>query len=377
MEGERFVNRKALIDDIVETLSSKNTRIGFALYGKRRVGKTSILLEIRRRLIKGSYVVPVYFSIWDLVDNSVEEFTRKLSIAILEGYKDRLLLKHKTKNLIKMPLEALRQILKDIKLSIRIKNDIEFLLSFSKNKVDNDALIESVFSLCDELANETNTRCVLMIDEFPSIMELKTGSHLGEAIIRKIRTIYERLRHTVLCISGSIRKTMEIAVLSTTSAFYRQLIVKEVKPLSEEDVKILLEHNLKKVSPDALRLVYNFTKGVPFYVQFLGKTLEKQGVVNRNTVNNAIEEFLKEEGNLLFREEFNKLSSKEKHIVIVMAINQISRLTEISVAAMESPSIIQRFLIYLQDKNIVIKQDKNYFLDDPIFEEWIRRRYGE
>jgi len=48
-EGGDFIDREEIIEDMVKTLSSKSL-IGFALYGKRRVGKTSILKEVRRRL---------------------------------------------------------------------------------------------------------------------------------------------------------------------------------------------------------------------------------------------------------------------------------------------------------------------------------------
>ncbi len=380
VEGEEFIDRKEMIKEIVDTLSDKNTRIGFALYGKRRVGKTSILLETRRRLNESDFVVPVYFSIWDLVENTVEEFAKKLSLAILESYKPRLLPKHKTINLIKQPFTLLKDLLKEVNLSIKLKEDIEFFLTFKKDinpKTDNGALIDAVFSLSEQLAKETNTRCILMIDEFPSLVELKNGSKIGESIIRKIRTICETSKHTVLCISGSIRKTMEITVISSTSAFYRQLIVKEVKPLNEEYVTLLINMHLKNISDDAIRLLYTFTRGVPFYIQFLGKKLEKLDIINKEDIENVIDEFLREEGNLLFREEFKLLSPKERSIAVAIGTGQISRIADIANAVGETRNVVLRFLNYLQDKNIVIKQDKNYFLDDPIFEEWIKRRYGE
>jgi len=65
-----------------------------------------------------------------------------------------------------------------------------------------------------------------------------------EGIIKKIRTIYEGLENTILCISGSVRKTMEITALSPSSAFYRQFIIKNIGPFDIEAATKVLENNL-------------------------------------------------------------------------------------------------------------------------------------
>ena len=138
--------------------------------------------------------------------------------------------------------------MKETGITLKLQDEIEILLSFAKEKsLDYDELIEDLFLLPEHLAEETKTRCVLLIDEFPSIMEFKNSS--GMALVRKIRTISEGLKQTIICISGSIRKTMEVVAFSEVSPFYRQFIVKEIKELALEDVEELITRNLgRKVS---------------------------------------------------------------------------------------------------------------------------------
>ncbi|HHD63894.1 MAG TPA: ATP-binding protein [Desulfobulbaceae bacterium] len=68
-----FVDRKYILADMLSSLEDGSTRMGFALVGPRRIGKTSILKEVVRRLRRGKGVVPVYFPLWDIVENTLPE----------------------------------------------------------------------------------------------------------------------------------------------------------------------------------------------------------------------------------------------------------------------------------------------------------------
>lgn len=373
-----FVNREDIVLDMVHSLSNKKERIGYALYGKRRIGKTSILREVERSLKETNWVVPVYFSVWDLFEDRVEEFVRKLTVAILDGYRARVPLRYKAKNLLKLPLALLKETMKETGITLKLQDEIEILLSFGKEKsLDYDELIEDLFLLPEHLAEETKTRCVLLIDEFPSIMEFKNSS--GMALVRKIRTISEGLKQTIICISGSIRKTMEVVAFSEVSPFYRQFIVKEIKELPLEDVEELITRNLgREVSSAVIERIYGLSGGVPFYVQLLGKRIEsaKGEVKCKNHVDKIMQDILSEEGDILFKEEFSKVSPKERGIIFKMAVEDLHTPSTIAKALGDSPSNVSKFLSYLDEKGVVSKVDRGvYILEDSIFKMWIKKKY--
>lgn len=374
-----FVNRKEIISEMLKALSDKRSSVGFALYGKRRIGKTSILKEVNRRLKQKEGVVPVYFSVWDMVGSTVGEFVKELSGSIIEAYSPFLSLKYKVKDLLKAPITLLKDILRGTKIGLKLKDEIELLLTFSLDeKREPSGLVDKVFNMPESLATETNTKCVLMIDEFPSIIDLRSNGKVGEGIVRKIRTIQENYKHTALCISGSVRKTMNIVALSSVSAFYKQFVIREIGPLGEKDVGELIKRDLGKfVSKNVVKTLYALSGGNPFYIQAVGRLLErKRTKIKEKDIMSAFQEFLNEEGDIIFKEEMKKLSPKERSIVISMATRNITKLGEIAHALRDNLNTIGRFMIYLDDKAILRKIGKGtYDFEDPIFKKWLAKKY--
>lgn len=104
---ENFIDRSILLDELYAELSNSKSNTGYALFGKRRIGKTSIFKELQWRLEEVKGIVPVYFSVWDLIEFTLLEFCQKLSIAILEAYRPRLGITYKIKELLKTPITVL------------------------------------------------------------------------------------------------------------------------------------------------------------------------------------------------------------------------------------------------------------------------------
>ena len=248
-----------------------------------------------------------------------------MTLAIVENFKDKLSKKYKIQHLIKVPANKIFEFLRTINFKITVLEDIEMTLRLGKKeKPDTSTLFDNVFALIENLSKEVSVRSILIIDEFPSIIDLKQGQKLGEGIIKKVRTIQENFENTILCISGSIRKTMELAVLSPSSAFYRQFIVKNIGPFNMQTVEILVKKNLtKEITGEAIAELFKLTKGTPFFVQFLGSELGRvrAAKIDFRELQLAYDNLLREEGDMLFTEEFKALSDKERFILSKMAIN--------------------------------------------------------
>ena len=372
VKGAGFVNRTELLEEMIAELKETGSTIGYALYGKRRIGKTSVLKEVQTRLEYEDKIVTVYLSVWDLIEGRVDEFCQKLSMDIIDAYRPHTGLKYKAGELIRTPLAVLRKFLDGAEFKI-VYDEIEFFLTL-ENEIDRNVLVEHAFNLAEKFAEETDTKCILLLDEFPSIIELKSDNAMvGEQILRKIRTLFEGWERTTLCISGSIRSTMNLTVLSSTSPFYRQLIIKEISSLNKESVKELLLINLE-ISEEGIEQIYEFSAGIPFYVQFIGKMLKKKEKVTIEDIKEMEDEFLREEGDLLFRGEFDDLSSKERLVILQMA-KGCHTPKEVSAIVKDKVSNVGRFLAYLEDKGYISKREKGYYvLEDPVFGKWLGMR---
>ena len=375
-----FIDRKDILVDMLSTLENKYTRMGFALVGPRRIGKTSILKEVVRRLEGKKGIVPVYFSLWDLVENTLPELCSRITLSIVEGFKPHLSLKLKMKQLLNVPVLKFFEVLRSLDIKVSFFDEIEMALRMGKRgEIDSNTLVEKVFLFGEKIARENGVRLVLVLDEFPSIMDVKNRTKLGEGIIKKIRTIYEDLENTILCISGSIRKTMEITALSPSSAFYRQFIIKNIEPFDLEATTEILENNLGvKLSAEVISRLYGLTEGIPFYLQCLGRELGRfsPASVGLQEIENSFDQFLLQEGDILFAEQIKSFSDKEKIILSRMASYGLKTPAEIQKSSGEPSNVVSRYMEYFLSKAVLQREKKGvYQFTDPVFKEWLKRRF--
>ena len=375
-----FIDRKDILVDMLSTLENKYTRMGFALVGPRRIGKTSILKEVVRRLEGKKGIVPVYFSLWDLVENTLPELCSRITLSIVEGFKPHLSLKLKMKQLLNVPVLKFFEVLRSLDIKVSFFDEIEMALRMGKRgEIDSNTLVEKVFLFGEKIARENGVRLVLVLDEFPSIMDVKNRTKLGEGIIKKIRTIYEDLENTILCISGSIRKTMEITALSPSSAFYRQFIIKNIEPFDLEATTEILENNLGvKLNAEVISRLYGLTEGIPFYLQCLGRELGRfsPASVGLQEIENSFDQFLLQEGDILFAEQIKSFSDKEKIILSRMASYGLKTPAEIQKSSGEPSNVVSRYMEYFLSKAVLQREKKGvYQFTDPVFKEWLKRRF--
>ena len=375
-----FIDRKDILVDILSTLENKYTRMGFALVGPRRIGKTSILKEVVRRLEGKKGIVPVYFYLWDLVENTLPELCSRITLSIVEGFKPHLSLKLKMKQLLNVPVLKFFEVLRSLDIKVSFFDEIEMALRMGKRgEIDSNTLVEKVFLFGEKIARENGVRLVLVLDEFPSIMDVKNRTKLGEGIIKKIRTIYEDLENTILCISGSIRKTMEITALSPSSAFYRQFIIKNIEPFDLEATTEILENNLGvKLNAEVISRLYGLTEGIPFYLQCLGRELGRfsPASVGLQEIENSFDQFLLQEGDILFAEQIKSFSDKEKIILSRMACYGLKTPAEIQKSSGEPSNVVSRYMEYFLSKAVLQREKKGvYQFTDPVFKEWLKRRF--
>ena len=375
-----FIDRDDILADMITTLNDESIRMGFALVGPRRIGKTSILKEVARRLHEKKGIVPVYFSLWDVVENTLPELCTRITMSIIEAFKPHLSLKLKIKQLLKVPALKFFEVLRSLDIKLSLFDEIEIALKMGKaGDINSNTLIEKVFLFGDQIAKENEVRLILMLDEFPSIMVIKNKTKLGEGIIKKIRTICEDLENTILCISGSIRKTMEITALSPSSAFYRQFIIKNIGPFDLEATSKIFKDNLSiTLHRDAIKRVHELTGGIPFYLQFLGRELGRfdKESIELSEIESIFGQFLLQEGNILFEEQIKSFSDKEKMILSNMAYYGLKTPSEIQKSSMEPSNVISRYIEYFLLKGVLQREKKGiYQFTDPVFKVWLKESF--
>lgn len=368
--GKKFVGRRETLKEILGELTDRKSTVGFCLHGRRRVGKTSILRELECEISDKKGIVIAYLSLYDLGNLSLKTFTEQLSATVLEAFRKKgsLPLEYSISALMKSPREVVDSALSRIKLGAEISEELRFFLEFRGEKqADYTDAVRRAFSLGEKLAGASGSKFILILDEFPEILKVENG----EQVVKMLRTIQERQKNTSLIISGSEKKTLETVALSSASPFYKQLVSKQVSPFSFEETLEFLKRYRMHVSKEGAEKLHQITGGVPFYLQYLGRSAGLSG-----SIDSAIDEFLREEGNIFFTEEFQKLTEKEKAVVRAIASGESSP-TGIAEKSSEPVTSVSSYLVVLQEKEVVSKTDKaTYALADQLFSKWLKRKYS-
>ena len=381
--ADDFVGRKKITSELVKQLTSKN-KIGFSLLGIRRVGKTSILKEVERRLAECKQVRVIYMSIWRVSPTTIDELVNVLNRAAINAYQDRLPTKFKFEELLATGKVALARFLQSLKLSAKVANDLELSISFVRREgTDVDAALTGCFSLIEHLGEMTRTTSVLIIDEFPSMVELTYGAKnqkIGLSIIKLIRTLYEDFKHTKLVISGSYRQTMRNLVAKQSAPFYRQLLLREIEPFEEYELQEFLHHylpNLRPTNKAVLEEFHQITSGIPYNLQLLGSEIQLEGLndLDSEKITRVVNTVLQKEGELSFKEFVDDLTPSE--VKVLRALSRFSGIKPSEIAAHQfmDKDTVGSSLNLLVGKGIIVRKGRGvYRLTDNLFGEWLKTR---
>jgi predicted transcriptional regulator len=118
--------------------------------------------------------------------------------------------------------------------------------------------------------------------------------------------------------------------------------------------------------------------GIPFYLQLLGRQLERTDIepINKEVIERVFKETLAEEGDVIFSEEFYRLSDRERATLRAMAGMEKSKLNEISRRLDEGTNVVSKYLEYLVTKGMVRKEERGmYKVGDPVFSSWLKEKF--
>ncbi len=341
--ADDFVGRKEITSELVNQLSSRN-KIGYSLSGVRRIGKTSILKEVERRLTENRKVPVAYVSVWRVSPNTIDEFVRVANRAALNAFRNRLPAKFKFEELLVTGKAALTRFLNSLKLSAKVADDLEVSISYVRREAsDVDDALTGCFSLIEHLGEMTRTNSVLIVDEFPSLVDLTYGAKnqkIGDSMIKLIRS--------------------------------------EIEPFSESEYKEFLQHYLPglKFTRDAVReQLYRITSGIPYNLQLLGSEIQLQGLndLSSGKLSGVVDGVLRKEGELSFKEFVDDLTPSEVKVLRALARSSDIKPSGIAAQQFMDKDTVGYSLSLLVNKGIIVRRGRGaYVFPDNLFGEWLK-----
>lgn len=249
-EGQ-VVDREAFIDQLAARLQDRSSVV---LAGPRRVGKTSVALEVLRRLREaGAYTATVDLG----AISSVRELAEKLTLACLAN--------------LTPPLRAARRAGQGLADAVRMPElrakMHEFELTVALRGGDGartpEALLDEALDLPERMAAKGDRRFVLLFDEFQGVAGLgQTG------ILARMRSAFQQQRHTGCLFLGSHAGLMAQLFGVRSQPFFRFATLLQLPPVPEHAWRTYIRERLATravgIDDAAVDALLDYTGGHPY-----------------------------------------------------------------------------------------------------------------
>ena len=228
----------------------------------------------------------------------------------------------------------------------------------------------TAFEVILEIAREEDSAFVFVIDEYPYLA--KSDSSVSSVLQMVIDTHYLKQRNLTLVLSGSSMSFMEKQVLGYESPLYgRRTGQFKILPLSPWEARGFFP----EYSREDFLTIYGITGGIPLYLSLLDAEATLKENICRNFF--STNTFLYEEPSNFLKQELNHPSN---YFSVISAIaNGYNKFNEINSKVVLSTSSLDKYIHDLIELGVIIKdrplgnKNKNaiiYRLKDGLFRFW-------
>jgi AAA+ ATPase superfamily predicted ATPase len=346
-----------------------------AMLGVRRIGKTSLLLEmVRRNRYKN-----VRFVVIDSFEDQPLGFEifRRLALRTVDAFFGREL---------GVSLEALasrpdeyRVTLLEAKAFAGLDRALRADLLALCVAPPNVKTAELALGLGDRLATATKQYCVVAWDEFQELAKLSAARG---GVLSLVRAVWQRHQRTTYIICGSERSMLRELVTSERSPFFQHFDFMELGPMPPADARALLAEPGPKahaIPAEVARQAVEVLGGHPFYLQLFGEVLTAGAPpYDTGLVRQVYSELLFTRTGrlaLYFAREFDRLVGSAATLAATLEALADGPLRAVDVAQRTglSANAVSQYLARLGDA-VNRQDDQRWALADPVFGMWLRWR---
>jgi hypothetical protein len=370
---KEIVDREEEVAKLVSNLSNPSKHVNYALIGPRRIGKTTILLKVRKDLQRKG-VMTVYvdlsvfkFSPYDFAQNVMSQITNAYAKDLGKIEKAQVTLGNLIKTLKKLK-----------KLSLTVEPSVDETGQFSiqirpelRETEDYRSLFLLAFDYANEVSEKSGKRIVIIVDEFPSLIEFKRYSKL-EAIPELFRSVLENRENVEYVVSGSRIHFMKDVLGKGESPLFGHFVIMEIGPLSEKHA-IELFMQTAECSRKEAESAWQLVGGHPYYLIMLAENRK-----DRESLTETYERILTSSSgalnlyvNYILKEDLGSSTKEARLMRILRAISlgkntasQIAEQTKIKLSSL--PFYLQE----LEKYDLVTRNKGKYSLTDKIVNDY-------
>lgn len=363
--GETFVNRT---DEKKRLTLNFANRVNTTLISPRRWGKSSLVKEVGRAMSKAHK--QYRFAYIDL-------FSIRTENEFYEAYA-REVIKCTSTKWNEWAANA-SFFLKNITPKISISADRQHEMDLTFDIKDIRKSYDSILNLPAKIAKEKNLKIVICIDEFQNITSFADHA----AFQKRLRSYWQHHQDVTYCLYGSKRSLLIELFEKRNMPFYKFGDVMYLEKIAAKHwhpfITKAFEKTKKKIKPEQVDDVINAMQCHPYYIQQLCYLLwiRSSRTVKEENILASVEDLVNQNANLYEREVEAMSNSK---IAIIRAITSgnhsgLSTAGIINEFRLGSSANVTKTLKALDLDEIIDKRDGEYFLIDPAFELWFKKRF--
>lgn len=377
-----FINRKSeltLLSD-VEKLLVTGKGINAAILGLRRIGKTELILEFRKKLT-GRKIITPYLNLQSSIA-SPKRFCLDYISVLLEEVSLFKKIELPPPSSIENRIQVTSALLGN-EIYSKVTNILDLL-----SKDNYEEALRNTFLLPEEIALIMKLKGLFFIDEFQELDEFK---NYGVNVFATMRTVIEKQEKIKYVITGSLISFVENIVTDPQKPFFNQFKLIALSYFDKYDTRKLTQfiwdYPHLKIRDEAYITMYNITGGHPFYSKSVAERAFFEARYNNFTIDSLLVEFaflretLDHDGklNILFEYIYNysleKVERKGslKIPLLILAEEDGLILTEIARRMNRPSGQVSNYMKSLLKTDLVVKKDSMYYLRDQVFRFWLSK----
>ena len=359
-----FIGRK---EEIRRLKMNFEEGINTILISPRRWDKTSLVRKVCE-VVDRKKVIPVFVDIFKC--KTEYEFYNALAEAVLK----------QTASKAELWMDNARDFIARLspKVSFSPEPNSEFALSLGISPKTHTP--EEILSLAEEIALKKQKRIVVCIDEFQQIGEMADSV----SIQKRLRSVWQHQRLTSYCLFGSKKHTMMNVFQRRNMPLYQFGDFKFLDKIPTETwVEYIVQHfkdRQRTISTEQAAKICLSVDNYSSYVQQLSwlvfSLIDEGQIVTDEHLKQGVKDLLNSQEQL-FMQQIEPLTAYQMNFLRCILSGHHDDFGETAVREefqLGSVSNITRLKTALVDKDIVEMSGKRYYITDPVFALWFRRR---